>query len=408
MTPAEMDAYINAQVNADILPEQQSIARQQAQARADSDNQIATSRAGAAALAQLLAGEGTAMQGVFDTAAQNTSGLASAFTGALQSAGNADAAKEAAYLHDVVHADPAGAAQIAGYGNAGNLHDTQQFLGGQMPAEDLVRSGLIAGIGGSVLPRIMAQRGEENVNSILTAQRKTDQGFQGRLSDLSAQIPGLRLKARSAYQDYQLKLQDQQLKQAAFDLQRRMINSRLASDKVNRKRAAALTAQGWARLTESQKQHAIDNELHNKDFKRRMKLLGISTDAELRLEATARAKARYGGTTPAQNAKWQKDAGQMAHDAFNGIYVDADSHLPVKVPSGSLPEDVNAVLAKSSYQATLADMRARGIPLAIAQKALNSYWTKAGHDQPWEQPHTGRPGASFQQRKKKVTSARGT
>lgn len=140
----------------------------------------------------------------------------------------------------------------------------------------------------------------------------------------------------------------------------------------------------WARLNETQRQHKVDAFLSSGRNQIALARVGISNKAEQRHIAELELKARSGGITSSQRLSLQKTAGKLARDAFEGV--------PVK-ESG-----VVTGYNHGTYQGTIRDMLAAGIPLAIAQRALNTYWSTPGAAQEWETPGQGRPKVSFQER----------
>jgi murein DD-endopeptidase MepM/ murein hydrolase activator NlpD len=77
---------------------------------------------------------------------------------------------------------------------------------------------------------------------------------------------------------------------------------------------------------------------------------------------------------------WKETAANTAQAAFRGV-VDKDTKE----------------VSHTSYQDALALMMNHGVPLDIAQDALNRYW-KRGEDKSWEKPGQGRPLKSYQER----------
>jgi hypothetical protein len=90
------------------------------------------------------------------------------------------------------------------------------------------------------------------------------------------------------------------------------------------------------------------------------------------------------GLSPTRQAseilKWKKSAAVSAGRAKTGRSIDPATGDPF------------------TYQTALAFMMNEdGIPLDIAQAALNKYWRKPGSQMTWEKPGQGRPAKSFQQ-----------
>jgi hypothetical protein len=123
-----------------------------------------------------------------------------------------------------------------------------------------------------------------------------------------------------------------------------------------------------------------------------LKRVGIADRAEQRQVAALELKARSGGITGSQRLSLQRTAGKLAKEAFDGV--------PVK------ENGVVTGYNHGTYQGTIRDMLAAGIPLAIAQRALNAYWTSPGAAQEWETNGQGRPKVSFQERQQINTATR--
>jgi cell wall-associated NlpC family hydrolase len=113
-------------------------------------------------------------------------------------------------------------------------------------------------------------------------------------------------------------------------------------------------------------------------------------------------------------AKLKQMASQKASDAANGYW--ANPSQPDKPLSqatldaalqkaGTLnPADVGYGFYHKTYQDTIGDLLAQGLPLAWAQQALNRYW-KPGESKSWEKNGQGRPLVPYQVRQGKASAA---
>ncbi len=103
--------------------------------------------------------------------------------------------------------------------------------------------------------------------------------------------------------------------------------------------------------------------------------------------------------TPLEISRFKSDAADSAYDAFWGVK----------------DKDGNVVSQPKHYQEALSDLIAHGIPLDIAQQALNRFWKRPGFDADiqnrvngkivWYHAGVGRPRVPFQKRPKGQAAA---
>jgi hypothetical protein len=175
-----------------------------------------------------------------------------------------------------------------------------------------------------------------------------------------------------------------------FGLEGKKLGLDVIKTKASIAQAADTSQYKWATLTQRQR----DSKVRALDSDRRFQLSlarnGIAEQGVKIRAAEVEARYRAGGYTRAQLSSAQKTAGQIAHDAWSGkstIQTDPTTGKPVH---GAVHQ---------SYQEAMQEMLSKGIPLVIAQRALNAYWSTPGEYNPaFEKPGEGRPKLSFQER----------
>jgi hypothetical protein len=398
---------IQQQVDAAQLPQIQQIQNaQSASAQAAKDS--ATSAQGYyAALANLLTGIAPQVQNIYSSAAGADTAFGKGFANGLAqvqgqtSAEGQNAANLSGGTAPVVPAAGTGAT------------DALYGLGGYLPGSTLEREGAAAATAAAQLPATATGQGAADIAQIAHQQTLDQQGFTKQLQDLAAQVPGLRLQYQSAA-DAQanaaakqaLDVRAQNLaettqRQHETDVQRQnRINMILATgigpDGKLTPRAAAqlaaatgydpITGKPTARTTIAQ-QNANTALARAKTTaanaaarltlaqqKQLSDMYGVDANGNLTLPgrkaALAEWKAQHpaskGGFTKSQLQKIQAKAGQTADEYFNG-------KTKTVMVNGS-PQSVTTQNREPDYQTALREMVAGGVPLTVAQKALDAYW----------------------------------
>lgn len=249
---------------------------------------------------------------------------------------------------------------------------TQFFTQGTIPGQSLAAD-RAAQLGyARNLPGIAGLQGVDALRNITynagLARQKLASEKRKSVFETTQSLGDRRLKEQAAAQNQAiveaqlgLKVQGQKFDQAATTV-------RLQNDKI--------------RLGMSQLQN-------DRNWQATLDRLGIA-DAGLKLRiAESQAKlnrtAKNGGWTDAQVARFRRDAAQVAKRSFEGI--------PIK-EGGTVTG-----YQHWTYQEAMRELLAAKVPLSIAQQALNSYWSKPGARQEWEDPGEGRPFTRYQNRR---------
>ncbi len=414
-TQAEMLAQAQRAAAATLVPSEKVLRDAQEQARLDAERRAAFQRDVNSALAELLRGIGPSTQATYQAAARDQSAFGKGFSDGLRMAAERSAGDTNAFL--AKQGAPAGQMVPTGEGSpAQAASDVLYGLGGYIPASTLGREGAAFTAAANQLPATAAGQGARQAAGELEKGRLDvrDIGFE--LAKLEAQRPGM---VQAALQQLQLAAnQGRSLSQtdALFPL--------LLADRfekypgVNPVTGAKTKAQAELELRIGDQQiklAQLDLSLKKYLTASRGWFVDESGQVTLTPEAQrivlAQAKAKRKASSPAQQAKWATLAGTYAEDSFSGFWAfPADPTRPVKGDDlNSLlarddtdnPEDTGLAFYRRSYAEAMNDLLAKGVPLVVAQRALNRYWQEPGQTQPWEKPGTGRPRKSFQQRPKK-------
>jgi hypothetical protein len=219
-----------------------------------------------------------------------------------------------------------------------------------------------------MLPATMLGRGQQLQYESQREAQKTDKEFLADLQAIEDKRPG-------AIQQALAELKDAALKERAQRVDEQVAIEKLGISKANlgvsqynaqTSRINAATTRYNASLTRLQNDRSYQNALTS---------LGID-EGNLRLRAAeleAKLKQPKGGKrsfTAKQIADFKTQAWDIATDAFADVGKD-----------------------DNGYQVVIREMLGRGIPLSIAQKALNQFWKQPGRG--------GRPYLKFQNRRPK-------
>lgn len=418
---------VGSEVTAAQLPAIQAINAAQAASKTAAANAATTTTGYYGALADILKGVGPATQAGYQSSAADTSAFAK---------GISDGMAHIQAQNDATSANVAGisggaAPAPAGPGAANALY----AAGGLIPAEGLEREGAAFGAAANMQPATAAGQGAASIQGINAQQAVDQQGFTKQLSDLAAQVPGLRLQYQGQYDTQQNALANQ--RQAALNatnlendraIQRQLsyiaatgvdprtgkltpkaqldwnrVMGGLAVSKTN-----AVTAQGRLAVAKVNAQNAA-TRLTLAQQKQISDMYGHDAAGNLTLPGQKAALAEYkathpaakGGFTKSQLAKIATTATTMADNFRHGkqVFMKDPSN-----PAGPMVTDTaKSIYSNPDYQSVLKLMLAQNIPLSIAQKALNLYWPLGnagqGHKdaQGNELPY-GRPYLSVQER----------
>ena len=146
----------------------------------------------------------------------------------------------------------------------------------------------------------------------------------------------------------------------------------------------------WNKLSQDQQNRLVTQSQGDERLKQGWARVGISTDAEQRHAAELQLKYQGGGFTRSEIISFRNAAGRIAKDAWVGKDTIQNDPTTGKAVHGKVHQ---------SYQEAIREMLSRGIPLVLAQQALNSYWTTPGtYNSAFETAGEGRPKFSFQER----------
>jgi hypothetical protein len=411
-TPAKVVDPITEQVNAAQLPQLQAIQAAQAASELAAKNAAKTTSGYYGALGELLKGVAPQVQDVYRQAAGDTSAFGKGFSDGLahvQSQTQGEAA-------DVAGISGGAAPPPVSPGGANALY----ALGGYIPATTMEREGAAFSSAAANLPGAAVGQGAASIGKILGDERTAQQGFRKNLTDLAAQVPGLRSQYQAAADALKLKtdtaathaaeVKRQQdltyLLATGFDKKGNMLpgtRAKLAAamgyDPITGKPTASTTiklasarataANAAARLSLAERKQLSD-------------LYGIDADGNLTLAGRKAALAEWKAQHPASKGGFTKSQLQKLSAAATTDAANFANGKHVTYASGQTNEAAS-VDAIPDYQVALKQLLAKGIPLTIAQRALNTYWplgnaNKGKVDKDGVDELYGRPYLTAQQR----------
>jgi hypothetical protein len=236
-----------------------------------------------------------------------------------------------------------------------------------------------------MLPATAVGRGQQLAFTQAGEDRKANKDFLAEIRKLEAEKPG-------AIQKAVLELRDIANKERAQRLSEAIAIDKLGISRANLGLSAQRVAQGNQRLKLDAYNSQLRRLQNDRSWQATLKRLGLQEyGLDLRatdLEAKLRNRGKPKGFTRAQLRDLQQTAGETAREAALG-WTDKDGNLH--------PPEEGGI----TYQQAMRDMLAEGIPLTVAQKALNAYWKRPGFRMSWETPGQGRPYVKFQNRPKK-------
>jgi hypothetical protein len=360
--PDPLLAQAQALVAAAYDPAKASLEAQRQQALAEAAARQQAIQGFAQAGAEQVAPIGDQVQGGYQDAAARTAQYSKGFSVGMQLAQQGSADEINSFL--AKNGSPQGQQVRGNTGAADVLYGTTGFI----PASGLEREGAAFGAAARQLPATMLGRGQQLQYESQRESQKTDREYLAELSKIEAERPG-------AVQKALLELKDAALKERAQRVDEQIAIEKLGISKANlgvsqynaqTSRINAATTRYNASLTRLQNDRSYQNALTS---------LGID-EGNLRLRAAeleAKLKQPKGGKrsfTAKQIADFKTQAWDIATDAFADVGKD-----------------------DNGYQVVIREMLGRGIPLSIAQKALNQFWKQPGRG--------GRPYLKFQNRRPK-------
>jgi hypothetical protein len=273
-------------------------------------------------------------------------------------------------------------------GGAALLSGTQGFL----PGETLAKVGLAQKTYARSLPAVIGAQGLQALRQFLYESDQARQTLSDQRLQVASGAPKLLYDIQTQNQANAFKQQQLDFEQALAAKQYGLKVKDLGLKVQNQQFQQGATV---TRLQQGQQSLALRALQSDRSWQATLKRLGIA-EAGLSLRAaTAQAKLNGGGFTTSQKLGLQKRAGAIANDAFNGVAVKE---------KGSI-----VGYNHTTYQHAISDMLAQGIPLTVAQNALNTYWSRPGLTMPWEYdanggrlPGAGRPLLSYQQRQQQT------
>jgi hypothetical protein len=189
LTPAQQLAQARREAEAKILPQQQTLTREQAAIRGQAGVDEATARETAAALAQLLKGIGPATQQPYLAAAGADAAFAKGFSTGLERVQGQTRDEAAGLL-----AASGGQGQqpmIDQAAGGANVTDALYQLGGYIPASSMNREGAGFAAAAANLPATALLTGRQDVQGIKQAATADEAKIRGKLADLAARVPAL-------------------------------------------------------------------------------------------------------------------------------------------------------------------------------------------------------------------------
>lgn len=309
------------QANAAIQPQIRAIQGEQAGADATATQQATDAQNAGDAASSLIASLIKPVSGAYETAGQNQELAANGFSQGLQDAlrGNTD------NLNSTLKSLNAPVSLDSHAGQAGDL---LYSLGGFNPGTSFSKQGAAAAAGLAGTASSANLLGLENAKSVRAQALIADQGFQAKLADVAATLPG-------AIEDNYMKLQQLALDNKKFAEQ-------VANDKFNQAKATATLkldqakyktsvdefnskqALSVAKMNQQARQFAVKQANADRNYQIALAHLGIAQKNQQMKAAAQEYKLQNGGFSGTQIAR------------FNGIIQTAANAIKkVTAPDGS-------------------------------------------------------------------------
>lgn len=365
------------QANAAIQPQIQAIQGEQAGADATATQQATDAQNAGDAASSLIASLIKPVSGAYETAGQNQELAANGFSQGLQDAlrGNTD------NLNSTLKSLNAPVSLDSHAGQAGDL---LYSLGGFNPGTSFSKQGAAAAAGLAGTASSANLLGLENAKSVRAQALIADQGFQAKLADVAATLPG-------AIEDNYMKLQQLALDNKKFAEQ-------VANDKFNQAKATATLkldqakyktsvdefnskqALSVAKMNQQARQFAVKQANADRNYQIALAHLGIAQKNQQMKAAAQEYKLQNGGFSATQVAR------------FNGIIQTAANAIhKVTAPDGSeqflVPKNkTEAAAGKAtlpiSYSDFVKQAVAKGAPLSLVIARANQIFPETQRPTP--------------------------
>jgi cell wall-associated NlpC family hydrolase len=352
-------AQAKAALGAQVAP----IAGEQAASDANFAQQEKDTTDAAAALSKMQQPIGPAVNGMYQTAAQNQELAANGFSQGMQDAltGNTNnlnsmLAKLGSPQTIDSHAQQAG--------------DMLYSVGGYNPGTAFSKEGAAFGSAAELQAGDSILKGQETSANLKNQAVVADQGFQAKIAELAGKLPG---DAQTNY----LHLQTLALNNAKFreQVSKDNFTQKLSIDKYNTGIQEFNAKQAMASQKMAQAQMNSD-----RTYQVTLQRLGIAQQS-LQLKVTAAAfKAANGGYTTKELNKIQIQAVGLAHSYYGGStslkQTNTQSTKTGGTAAGSstASKTTGTSTAGLSYTDALGKLLQKGIPVQIALRALNSVY----------------------------------
>jgi hypothetical protein len=219
---------------------------------------------------------------------------------------------------------------------------------GVVPGNEIAAQGAAATAFSRNLPGIAGLSGVQALQALLSQTGEQRQSIADQRAVISAKAPGLLMDIQSARASSAAKERALQLEEVALGLRGR---SQLFNERAT-----------TTRLKQSQARLNIQALQADRSWQATLKRLQISGAAEKRKASELELKARKGGFTPSQLAKFKGTAYTIADQAFHG-FTETNSK-----------GEVVATHRPLTYGEAIREMLKEGIPLRVATPALNFYY----------------------------------
>lgn len=341
-----------AQAKAALAAETAPVQSEQAASDAQFQQRQTDATGVAAALSKLLQPIGPAVNGEYQTAAQNQELAANGFSQGMQDAlkGNTDNLNAMlSRLNSPAQLDS----------HASQAGDVLYGLGGFNPGTTFSKQGAAFGAAADLQAGDAILKGQENVKSLQAQAIVADKGFQNKIAEMAGKLPG---DVQTNYDH----LQTIALNDAKFRESVRKDNIDQAYKQANLKLSEAKYSTSIGEFNAKQKlaydKLAQQQFNSNRDYQIKLANLGI---AQARLQQTIMQnslKAANGGLSKAAVTKYTSVAQAIAMKSYYGV---------TKVTTvGGVPKST-ANVGNVTYSEALQNILQKGVPVQIALDALD-------------------------------------
>jgi cell wall-associated NlpC family hydrolase len=346
-----------AQAKASLAAETAPIKGEQAASDAAFKQQETDSTGAAAAVSKLLAPIGPAVNGEFQTAAQNQELAANGFSHGMQDAlqGNTD------NLNAMLQKLGSPATLDS---HASEAADSVYARGGYNPGVAFSKQGAAFGVAADLQSGDALLKGQQDVSSLKAKAIVADQGFQAKIAEMAGKLPG---DVQTNYQHLQTLALDnakfrEQVAKDKSDAAFKLADAKLAQLKYSTsvQEFNAKQQLAYAKLSNQQFNQ-------NRDYALKLQNLGIA-QTKLQLAITkASVAAANGGLTPAALGKYTSQAQAIAMKSYYGYTkVTSKSGVPTATPN----------VGNVTYAEALQNILQKGVPVQVALDALDRVYPK--------------------------------